>query len=90
MDSVSTIFRDKNLSIAITEINLPSLPLASGAVAGFVLLSGSEDYSGVVITLTNSTAMTESYTAFTATDGSFRFTGLNKGGTYLLIYSMDG
>ena len=75
---------------ALTEINLPSLPLASGAVAGFVVLSGSEDFSGVVITLTNSTAMTESYTAVTATDGSFRFTGLNKGGTYLLTYSKDG
>ena len=75
---------------ALTEINLPSLPLASGAVAGFVVLSGSEDYSGVVITLTNSNAMTESYTAVTAADGSFRFTGLNKGGTYLLTYSKDG
>ena len=75
---------------ALTEINLPSLPLASGAVAGFVVLAGSEDFSGVVITLTNSTAMTESYTAVTATDGSFRFTGLNKGGTYLLTYSKDG
>ena len=75
---------------ALTEINLPSLPLASGAVAGFVVLAGSEDFSGVVITLTNSTAMTESYTAVTAADGSFRFTGLNKGGTYLLTYSKDG
>ena len=75
---------------ALTEINLPSLPLASGAVAGFVVLAGSEDYSGVVITLTNSNAMTESYTAVTAADGSFRFTGLSKGGTYLLTYSKDG
>lgn len=75
---------------ALTEINLPSLPLSSGAVVGFVVLSGSEDFSGVVITLTNSTAMTESYTAVTAADGSFRFTGLNKGGTYLLTYSKDG
>ena len=88
-------FTSQSLNIAVvensvTEVNIPSLPLASGAVAGFVLLSGSEDYSGVVVTLTNSAALTESYTAVSAADGSFRITGLNKGGTYLLSYSKDG
>lgn len=75
---------------ALSEINLPSLPLSSGAVAGCVILSGSEDYSGVVITLTNTSVATEPYTQVSAVDGSFRFTGLNKGGTYLLSYSKDG
>ena len=69
------------LENTITEITIPTLPLASGAIAGTVILSESEDYSGVVVTLTNSDLATEVYTEVSAVDGTYRFSGLKKGGT---------
>ena len=61
-----------------------------GAVAGHVLLSDTNDYSGVVITLTNSSVMTQSLSEISASDGSFRFDNITTPGTYLLTYSKDG
>ncbi len=61
-----------------------------GAVAGHVLLSDTNDYSGVVITLTNSLVMTQSLSEISASDGSFRFDNITTPGTYLLTYSKDG
>ena len=61
-----------------------------GAVAGFVFLSGSDDYSGVTVTLTSSESMTSSFVETTAADGSFRFSDIRESGIYLLTYSKDG
>lgn len=61
-----------------------------GAVAGFVFLSGSDDYSGVTVTLTSNESMTSSFVETTASDGSFRFSDIRESGTYLLTYSKEG
>ena len=61
-----------------------------GAVAGFVFLSGSDDYSGVTVTLRSNESMTSSFVETTAADGSFRFSNIAEPGIYLLTYSKDG
>lgn len=88
-------YSSQTIDITVTENNntsavFPELPLSSGGVAGTVILTGSEDFSGVVVTLTDSEAATTTYTEITGADGSYRFTGLKKGGTYFMTFSKDG
>lgn len=73
-----------------TKANFSNLTLSSGSVAGFVILEGVTDYSGVTITLADSADKTNVFAEISAADGSFRITGIKKSGTYLLTYSKNG
>lgn len=71
-------------------LSIPSLLSTSASVTGFVTLEGGADNGGVIITITNTVDKTVVYHNISASDGSFRITGITKGGTYLLTYSKDG
>ncbi len=71
-------------------LSIPELISTSASVTGFVTLEGSSDNSGATITLTDSSDSTNTFVELSGSDGSFRITGITKGGTYLLTYSKDG
>ena len=75
---------------SITELSFNSLVSLNGTVSGFVTLEGSSDNSGVIITLTDSSDSENVYSEVSASDGSFRITGIKKTSNYLLTYSKDG
>ncbi len=69
---------------------IPVLSSTSASVTGFVTLEGGADNGGVIITITDSTDSSVVHSATSASDGSFRITGITKGGRYLLTYSKEG
>ncbi len=71
-------------------LSVPKLVSTSASVTGLVTLEGGIDNSGVIITITDSTDSNIVHSVTSASDGSFRITGITKGGTYLLTYSKDG
>lgn len=75
---------------ASASVAIPGLLPADGAISGSVVLEGSADSSGVVVTAVNALDSSMKANAVTDSDGSFSIRGLKSAGQYYLTYSKEG
>ena len=76
---------------ASADAEIGALSLSSGIVTGRAVLDGVfDDYSGIVVTLTNTTDSNERYSAFTDNQGSYTISGISKDGDYTIECSKNG
>ena len=72
------------------QVDLGALSSAYGTVSGRIVLEGSVDASGVVVTITDSSDSSRHYSTVTDAQGTYLITGIASAGSYLIECTKDG
>ena len=88
-------FNSKSMEVTVVQgysqnVDTGSLVSSFGAISGRIILEGSVDASGVVITITDSSDPTRRYSTITDSQGSYLISGIPLAGNYLIECTKEG
>ena len=81
------VFVSQNNTVNVV---IPSLTTADGAISGSVVLEGSLDASGAIVSLVHASDPSVKASTITDADGSFAISGLKVAGQYYITVTKDG